>query len=183
MTDHLCGARGIVRDMYAEVDFDDHQQFFGGVQAVYVRCAMSIFKLSMVLLLLMSPFTAYASKCSESQYRQAEEMPLDKWDDVYTYFKKYRQCDDAETSEVTSVQITHMMAVKWKDIKTFERFVKKNKAFKAFVFDHINEMADYDDIERIVMLSRNQCQMVSASLCDEIYQSSIPIKNALTPTQ
>lgn len=144
---------------------------------------MFISKLSMALLLSVSALTAYANECSESQQRQAEQMQLNKWEDVYTYFKKYKQCDDAQAAEVTSEEITHVMATNWSDLKKFEMFVRKNPSFKSFVFDHINEMADYEDVEQIVTLSQNQCRSVSKSLCNEIYQASLPIKIAQTPTK
>lgn len=131
------------------------------------------------IVLSISHATACSSTCTKKQFEEAESVNLKDWKSVYYYFDKYEKCDNADLSEMASVTITHMLADKWDTLDQFEDKFRKNGKFQFFILQHINEMADYDDIAQIEKLSKTSCNISDKKFCNDLHRQSAYIKKKM----
>lgn len=111
-----------------------------------------------------------AAICTPAQLNERWNIDLNSWENVYLFYKRYRQCDDVEYSEMSVVDIPHMMVEKWTELDKLEAYSKQSPGFRAFLLTHISESSEKDDLIALDALSRDRCTIATASLCRAINQ-------------
>jgi len=119
---------------------------------------------------LATPTPAWSSACSPSQLRAAENAATDlnSWTKVYSFFAKFRGCDDGGTAEYVTEAVVRLMSDRWEDLQELANAVKKDSGFAKFVVTHVDSTADTDDLKKIRAYSSQRCPPNLSLLCKQI---------------
>lgn len=93
---------------------------------------------------------------------------LKSWSDLHTWYKNYHHCDDGYVAEGISDFVVVSLAKSWQSLPFLEAEITKNRAFKDFVFSHIDTTTDDNDLRMIVTNAKTKCPENLRSLCTEI---------------
>ncbi len=98
---------------------------------------------------------------------------INSWDDVYNFYKKYKQFDDGYVAEGISDSVAKMFANHWDQLQVFVKLAKKDEKFFEFVTRHIDATTDDKDLEMIINNSTNNCpKSVPSSICLKIEEEA-----------
>src|SRR5713226_1028890 len=75
--------------------------------------------------------------CSERDAFAAETVTdyLDSWDNVYLFFKQFRQCYDASIAEGANDKIQQLWSKRWSELPIMVSLTQKDHQFKSFIFE------------------------------------------------
>lgn len=119
---------------------------------------------------LLVPAYATPRKCTREDARKAETeaSSLKRWHDVFSSYKRFRQCDDAAIGEGYSSSVATLLASQWKHFEELSALSRKYPRFKAFVLRHVDEMMTSEQDKTIEENVRFHCPADSSHLCNLI---------------
>lgn len=122
------------------------------------------------VLSLLTPAYARPQKCTRDDAMKAETeaSSLKNWQDVFSSYKRYRQCDDAAIGEGYSNSVATLLANHWDQLEKLSALTKKDPHFKEFVLRHIDETMTSEQERTIQEHVRSECASRSAHLCTAI---------------
>lgn len=129
--------------------------------------------ISVVMLVLASCVirTAHANgtACATPLAQEAEitVSALSDWGSVFSAYRKYQVCDDGAIAEGFTDSVVKLLGKGSASISELQEFVRKDHVFLKFVYRHITESADPDDLKAIVSSTRN-CPPENRKLCVEL---------------
>jgi hypothetical protein len=110
------------------------------------------------------------TKCSTHDARRADEATdsLKTWDDVYEWFKTFKQCDYhvGEAGENLDDGIARLLANNWDDFSRLAELARKYATFRSFVLSYIGTTADEDDLKKAAINAQQHCPVNEKNLCD-----------------
>jgi hypothetical protein len=126
--------------------------------------------LSFAIILLFSG-NIYAADCSTIEKMDAADTAassIKNWNDAYSFFHNFKQCDDGYIAEGLSATLTHMLANRWHMAPQLDAMFKKDKAFEAWVLNHMNTTVDDRDLEIIVTNAEEKCPDGGKPFCSKV---------------
>jgi hypothetical protein len=132
------------------------------------------FLISLGLTLLLVPpalcLPAQGKVCTEAEAQKAmdESDRLTSWNSAYQFFKSFQHCDDGAIADGYSDAVAKLLAKDWKHLSVLNDLVSKDKDFKEFVFRHIDETADSDDLKAIIKNAKYRCPSGKRALCKSL---------------
>jgi len=110
---------------------------------------------------------ARQKECTDEEAKIAIDQSdqLKDWRSAYEFFKRFGHCDDGAVADGFSDSVAKLLAKDWKHLGVLDRLFSNDKDFKNFVFRHIDETADTDDLKAIVKNAKLRCPSGKATLC------------------
>src|SRR5262245_61473488 len=109
-------------------------------------------KLITVFVLVFSVSLACAQQppCTPAEGRRAEMQAdtLRSWDALYSWYKRYRQCDDGAVGEGYAESVARVLVDHWSTLPRFADLAKKDPRFQPFVLAHIGTTLDIKDLRK-----------------------------------
>lgn len=123
--------------------------------------------------LAMSGATADRKQCSRDEVIQAEQeaASLNTWSTAYSWYKKFRQCDDGSISEGYSESVARLLTNHWAKIGELNALAKSDPGFTVFVMGHLGDTLTKEDAKAISENARLSCPPDARSLCNLILDS------------
>jgi hypothetical protein len=131
---------------------------------------ISIFIIGIVLL-SYSEASAKKKECTLEEAIQAENeiSTLKDWDSLHQSLMRFAHCaDGASVSEGYSGVVGDLLADDWKHFARLNELCTKDKKFKQFVLQHIDETISVDVLQKIIDNTRLQCPSEAKALCREV---------------
>lgn len=125
---------------------------------------------AILCVVLAAPTSGWSAACSQSQLKAAESAVADlgSWKKMYSFFSKFRGCDDGGTSEDVTEAIVRLMSDRWEDLQEFANAAKKDSSFAKFVLSHVDSTADTGDLKKIRANASQRCPAGLAPMCKQI---------------
>lgn len=129
---------------------------------------------ALLLCASVSP-AALAKTCTGKQADAAEAMVdrLDTWEQFYQFRKQYGHCDDGGLSELISGAVAMQLENRWSTLPELAKFIKHDRALKAFVIRHVNGTLDISDTEKIQSLATSSCPADLTGLCADLKKAAV----------
>jgi hypothetical protein len=111
--------------------------------------------------------------CSQPMEIKALDVAgtIREWDALFKAYSDFKQCDDGAIAEGFTESVVKMLADDWKSISKLAALVKRDRRFLDFVYRHINESADPNDLEKILVNVKSiGCKNITQSICKGIKQ-------------
>ncbi|MDY1037892.1 hypothetical protein [Lelliottia sp. CFBP8978] len=127
----------------------------------------------LLLVLIIISGSVYAEECSDEDFNAADAtIPLQTWNDVASFFNKFKQCDEGYLAEGVSTAVSVLLARHWEDFPQLLQVEKNNPDFEKWMLKHINTTANGEDIELIIKNSSMRCPQGETLICNKIGQSA-----------
>src|SRR5215472_11802545 len=121
---------------------------------------MRLISLVLILFFNTSAFAegSTTTKCTQAEATQAEQEAdsLKDWDQVYSSYKRFSQCDDGAIAEGYSDSVTKLLADDWKSFNRLLALTNRNRNFKTFVLKHIDVSVPADRLTKIANNARSE---------------------------
>ena len=107
--------------------------------------------------------------CSKEEMASAEgaAAAVRDWEAMYDTFHRFSPCDHGAVSEKFSAAMAYLLASRWDELHDLEHFAEANRAFRAFVLQHIDATASEKDLRRILAYTK-ECPGYARPICREI---------------
>ncbi len=114
-----------------------------------------------------------APVCSAEDVVNARAAAMDArdWEALYEIFHRFGHCTAVSASEAFSQSIGRLLASRWSELYELEHFAEANRAFRAFVVEHIDVTISVTDLRRIVDQVET-CPGYARPICREIAERS-----------
>lgn len=127
-----------------------------------------------LLVTLMSGLDAAATtanECSDNDGIAAETLTdhLHSWQDMYSAYKQFKQCDDGGVAEGFSEAVARLLADHWANLPQVLPLTRSDPAFEAWFIGHLDETDNNDDLAKIDHLAQRACPVGARKLCDKIH--------------
>ncbi|ECY4006563.1 TPA: hypothetical protein OPX83_004608, partial [Salmonella enterica subsp. enterica serovar Typhi] len=112
-----------------------------------------------IMVLVFSFSNVYAEDCSQQDFDKAD-MALDSlasWKAVDGFYSRHSQCDVGYLREGTSEKIIRLLVDRWGELNELSALIKRKPALGDYVIDHIGEILDVKDVEKIRDYSASHC--------------------------
>ena len=131
---------------------------------------MKIRPTALLLVLLTAATVVHSKECTQAEGIAAEEQTdyLDSWTKVYHAYVRYGHCDDGGVAEGYSDAVVKLLSRRWKRLGELASLIGRDSTFGKFVFRHIDETADTNDLVAIENLAKNKCPTDYGELCGRI---------------
>lgn len=103
----------------------------------------------------------------EAMNAEADASNLRTWSDYYKSYQKYAHCDDGSIAEGYSWSTMKLLKNHWHKIHEFNE-LSREKAFKDFVYFHINETYSKEELISIKNNCQKNCPGNQNDICIEI---------------
>lgn len=80
-----------------------------------------------------------------------------------------------DTYKGTSEKIIRLLVDRWGELNELSALVKRKPALGDYVVDHIGEILDVKDIEKVRDYSASHCQIDSKDLCKKLHDAAVYI--------
>lgn len=97
------------------------------------------------------------------------------WAQLHSTFRDFRHCDRGAVDELFTDAVLRL-TVEWKNVDDFADAMRKDAAFKAFVFKHLGSPAARDDLESVYSRAKASCPPNQAAFCEELAEVAKPAK-------
>lgn len=126
-----------------------------------------------------------AEKCTRQDAMRAEEEAsvLQKWDEIYLSYKRFKQCDDGAIAEGYSSSIQDMFLKEWTSSRELFSLIKRDAGFLDFIKSHIDDMMSLDTLLKIKKDAKFSCPQDDRGICDEIIISVDDILHFIETTE
>lgn len=120
------------------------------------------------------PLHASADACSPSKAGDAENVAgaLRNWDAMLDAYKKYAACDDGAIAAGFTESVVRILVDHWESVDRLQVLSSKDKKFRLFVLNHINESAHLPDLDRVADNASKHCPQRAHSLCADIVKTA-----------
>lgn len=108
---------------------------------------------------------------------ETEQATLKNWDDLYSLFTRFRECDNGGVAEGYSDFVVHHLATQWSSLPKVAALAERNQNFREFILSHIDATADTEELGNIEIHSRTKCPLHLKEFCRAIEASA---KNAIS---
>jgi len=138
------------------------------MRAIAKTLILIAFSYSVALPLFATP--AQQKECTDAEAKSAIDQSdqLKDWKSAYEFFKHFGHCDDGAIAEGYSDSVAKLLAKDWKHLGVLDGLISNDKDFKNFVFRHIDETADTDDLKAIVKNAKLRCPSGKDALCKSL---------------
>lgn len=128
----------------------------------------------MVALVMLSTTVAHAAtpECPNDELAEVSTTHLKTWDDLYSSYKKFRQCDDGAIAEGYSDFVARTLANRWDELSTLNKLVAKDADFRIFVVRHVDATADFGDLAKTSANAQRRCPRGAEALCAAIHDAA-----------
>ena len=93
-------------------------------------------------------------------------VSLDSWDNVYLFYKQYHHCYDGSIAEGAADKIELLWSEKWSTTPRMLELVKKDDAFKSFIWARIHEeIFPKDRFDHVSNLAKLHCPNEGEEFC------------------
>ncbi|WP_312817287.1 hypothetical protein [Atlantibacter subterraneus] len=130
-----------------------------------------------IVVLFFAFSNAHAEDCSQQDFDKAD-MELDSltsWKAVDDFFSRHSKCDVGYLREGTSEKIVRLLVDKWGQLNELSVLVKTKPALGDYVVDHIGEILDVKDVEKVRDYSASNCQIDDKALCKKLHDAAVYI--------
>ncbi|ECV7918698.1 hypothetical protein ABQ11_22850, partial [Salmonella enterica subsp. enterica serovar Typhi] len=100
---------------------------------------------------------------------------LASWKAVDGFYSRHSQCDVGYLREGTSEKIIRLLVDRWGELNELSALIKRKPALGDYVIDHIGEILDVKDVEKIRDYSASHCQIDSKDLCKKLHDAAVYI--------
>lgn len=129
-----------------------------------MKCAFWLF-----VALLPGYQIALALNCPDAKSAEEATDQLHSWDNVYQFFKRYRNCYDGSVAEGAEDKIQLLWVDHWSTLPEMIALTNKDRAFKKFIWQRIgDEDFPRDEFERVVRHARGECPQVATNFCSAV---------------
>ena len=131
---------------------------------------------SVILIILFINFysiTFAEVLCTDPSSAEMSASSISNWEEAYSSYKEYKNCDDGSIAEGYSESISKLLAHKWNEISKLKQIIKTDNSFFMFVLKHIDETTSYQ--ETIYKNSKNLCPEGSEIICNQISEKALSI--------
>jgi hypothetical protein len=130
-------------------------------------------------LLPSSAASARTELCLERQATRADAAAdgLTSWRQAYSFFRRYRDCDDGAIAEGFSDGVAELLANHWTQIRDLDRLSRAHPSFRAFVLKHINGTIGSDQVETILANATRRCPRSARELCHRVAAAARTARN------
>lgn len=113
---------------------------------------------------------AAPQKCTREDAIKAETSAstLKTWQDVYSSYRRYKQCDDGAISEGYSASVADLLATHWDRVGELAKLSNAHPDFERFVLRHIDETMTMDQGNAIKDNAGRKCPAGARHTCDSI---------------
>lgn len=114
--------------------------------------------------------SATAAECSRDDAIDAETTAstLSTWNQVYSAFRRFQQCDDGAIGEGFSESVSRLLAERWEAMSELSKLTSEDNAFRRFLLHHLDETVPAPRWGIIVGHARHDCPADALSLCKDI---------------
>ena len=122
-----------------------------------------------ILALLISTVTM-GQNCTKKQEREIEAKAayFKTWDEVYSAWEAFRQCDDGAIAEGFSESITMILSTQWTEKGKLINLIEKHPNFEKFIIKHINKSVPYDRLSKLGHMAKMRCVDSTHDFCMKI---------------
>lgn len=132
---------------------------------------------AILFLILTARVLAQKKACTEDDAKHAESAidDLKTWNSVYSFYKRFAQCDDGSIGEGISDAVVKLFANRWHSLNDLRLIAEKDKPFEQFVLRHVDETTDWRrDAQRIRENASQHCPANSRNLCKALIARTGP---------
>jgi len=108
--------------------------------------------------------------CTTPEAKQArlEAGRLQDWQSIYGSFKRFGGCDHGKVGEEYSYAVSRLLAHDWEHVDVLLQLAAKDREFKQFVLQHVDENFPEEEAQLIIRNSRQRCPIGGEWLCRAI---------------
>ena len=117
---------------------------------------------------------ASETRCPSNVAKQAEEQAssVRDWDEMYTAYKRFGQCDDGGISEAFSDSVGRLLSTGNGALRRLLTLISKAAEFERFVIRHIDETIPVDVLAVVEKNATDHCPKGGDRLCRAIQQAA-----------
>ena len=120
---------------------------------------------------------AQAFNCPDDKSAEEATDRLHSWDNVYQFFKRYRNCLDGSVAEGAGDKIQLLWADHWSTLPEMIALTNKDRAFKEFIWQRIgDEDSPRGEFDRVVRHARGECPQEATSFCSAVLSEAEKVK-------
>lgn len=120
---------------------------------------------------LLAPIAVRAENACPGNGIEAEQSVIQKWkdwQDLYTSWTKFKDCDDGAIAEGWSDSVVHLLATHWDKLDELQTLSHAHADFEAFVLKHIDATKDSDELDTVGAKATLHCPTSAKPLCEMI---------------
>ncbi|HEY0281470.1 MAG TPA: hypothetical protein VGC27_02475 [Rhizomicrobium sp.] len=108
--------------------------------------------------------------CSDTDAARAIRIvyTIGTWENLNSYVRKYRDCDDGAVAEGNSDRVADLLARRWDTIGALVELTNGDPRFERFVLYHVDSLMRPVQAQAILDNVRNHCPADAAELCRKI---------------
>jgi hypothetical protein len=130
-----------------------------------------------VFALLSEAQVAQALDCADAKSAEEATDQLHSWQNVYQFFKRYRNCYDGSVAEGAEDKIQLLWADHWSTLPEMIALTNEDRAFNKFIWQRIrDEDFPRDKFEQVVRHARVECPKVAAKFCRAVLTEAEKVK-------
>jgi hypothetical protein len=118
--------------------------------------------------LAISPRAASQTACDTKQEQWFQQGEVKDWDNLYSRFKRFGDCDDGAIGEGFSESVAQLFLKQWTNLGKLDNLAASDKKFGPFVLQHVDATLSEDELKRIIENSRSRCPADEKHLCQSV---------------
>lgn len=125
--------------------------------------------------LMLWGFHVYAGgTCPDAQVAEAAVDNLNSWQDVYRFYRRYRDCFDGAVAEGASDRIEQMWIKHWDTLPKMIALTSKDRGFHDFIWARIDEeIFPQESFSVLVANAQQRCPKSALRFCAAVIASSV----------
>lgn len=144
---------------------------------------MSLLRASMIFLIaglaLSSASTSAVAAVARRECTLSESMRADddtgslrNWDAVYSWYRRWAQCDDGFIAEGNSEAIARILVDHWDALPRLEKLTRRDPALRRWVLENIDATLNVDDLRKLGRHARLDCPPHHSALCRDLSKAA-----------